>query len=190
MSTLENVVAFEQLLVALHPDRERAGEQYSELHRQLVRFFEWQCGYRPDEQADRVLDLVIRKIAEGENIANLQVYAFGVARLLLREGRKLAAREQAAHEQLLSQIQHAEAVDPLEIGDAQGQQAGFERCLSSLSKENREIIIAYYTGEGASKIEARRRLAATLGTDLNALRVRAHRIRTQLVRCMSHCGPM
>lgn len=188
MSTSENVVAFEQLLVALHPDRERAGAQYSELHRELVRFFEWQAGYRPDEQADHVLDRVIRKIAEGESIVNLRVYAFGVARLLLREGRKLAAREQAAHEQLLTHIQHVEMESQLESGD--GEQAGFERCLSSLSKENREIILAYYTGEGSTKIAARRKLAATFGTDLNALRVRAHRIRMQLVRCMSRCVPM
>jgi DNA-directed RNA polymerase specialized sigma24 family protein len=174
---------FEQLLSALHPDRERAGAQYRALHLQLVAFFDWRCSRRADEQADEVIDRVIRRIAEGERIANLQTYALGVARLLLHEERKHAVREQAFHAQLVTlgkDFEEPEAPDD-------EQRTRFERCLDALSQDNRAIILAYYTGEGGTKIETRRRLAAEMGMDLNALRVRAHRIRARLEQCVSNC---
>jgi RNA polymerase sigma factor (sigma-70 family) len=176
---------FEQLLTALHPDRERAGAHYRDLHNQLMTFFEWRCSHRADEQADEVIDRVIRRIAEGEQIVNLKTYAFGVARLLLREERKHAEREQVVHEQLLRLVKDIEEPPADEVDEEQ--QARFERCLDALSQQNRAIILAYYTGDGRTKIETRRSLAAEFGMDLNALRVRAHRIRARLEQCVSKC---
>jgi DNA-directed RNA polymerase specialized sigma24 family protein len=181
--------AFEQLLAALDPDRERAGAQYRDLHHRLVKFFEWERGRRPDEQADEVIDRIVRKIAQGERIANLRAYAHGVAKLLLREGWKQAAREEEARTQLrLIKLPPDDAgVSRPEDAVADRQQDCFDTCLQTLTPKNREVILTYYAGEGHARIEERRRLAERLGSDLNALRVRAHRIRVQLEQCVFDC---
>jgi len=182
--------AFEQLLAALDPDRERAGAQYRDLHHRLVKFFEWEHSGPADQHADEVIDRVVRKIGQGERIADLRAYAHGVAKLLLHEGWKRAAREEEARSQMLRLVKPApgDSLETLEERDtAERQQDCLDRCLQGLTPKNREIILGYYAGEGHSKIEGRRRLAERLGSDLNALRVRAHRIRVQLEECVWKC---
>ncbi|HEX7152974.1 MAG TPA: sigma-70 family RNA polymerase sigma factor [Thermoanaerobaculia bacterium] len=181
---MSSVAAFEQLLTSFDSDRDRAGTHYRDLHRKLVKFFEWQCVREPEAQADEVLDRVLRKVEEGEHIANLPAYAHGVARLVLLEVRKKTDRET----EVLRLVQHATEdafVPRLEHDEGERQQQCFEQCLATLTPENRDIILKYYAGEQRAKIEARRELAASLGMDLNALRVRAHRIRTQLEKCVA-----
>jgi DNA-directed RNA polymerase specialized sigma24 family protein len=184
-----NSTAFEQLLAALDSDRERAGAQYRQLHLQLVKFFEWQCSGQADQQADEVIDRLTCRIAKGEHIINLPAYAHGVAKLLLLEARKALERETQAHTQLLwlAKSRMDESAAPAESDETLQQQECFDNCLETLTGKNRAIILGYYAGERKSKIDGRRNLAATLGTDLNALRVRAHRIRSQLERCIWHC---
>jgi DNA-directed RNA polymerase specialized sigma24 family protein len=178
--------AFEQLLAALDVDRERAGAQYRQLHLQLVKFFEWQCSGQADQQADEVIDRLTRRIARGDHIDNLQAYAYGVAKLLLLEARKELEREKRVHTQLLW-FAKSRSEGNVESEEALQQQECFDNCLETLTGKNRSIILGYYAGERRSKIEGRRELAAALGTDLNALRVRAYRIRSQLENCVSHC---
>jgi DNA-directed RNA polymerase specialized sigma24 family protein len=180
--------AFEQLLEALDVDRERAGAKYRQLHLQLVKFFEWQCSGKADQQADEVIDRIARRIARGENIENLQAYAYGVAKLLLLEARKELEREKQLQTHLLWFAKSsADQGQSSETEEAVQQQQCFDNCLDTLPGKNRSIILGYYAGERKSKIEGRRLLAATLGTDLNALRVRAYRIRAQLEGCVSRC---
>ncbi len=182
--------AFEQLLTTLDVDRERAGAQYRQLHLQLVKFFEWQCSGQADQQADEVIDRLTRKIANGERIENVPAYAHGVARLLLLEARKKVEREKQMHAQLLWFARsgaYGSAEEWADSDDGLRQQQCFDNCLETLTGKNRTIILGYYAGERKSKIEGRRQLAASLGTDLNALRVRAYRIRAQLEDCVSRC---
>jgi len=59
--------------------------------------------------------------------------------------------------------------------------------LDSLPKENRKLIIDYYQEERRVKIELRQELADKLNIPLNALRIRAHRIRVGLEKCITNC---
>ena len=59
-----------------------------------------------------------------------------------------------------------------------------DACLARLPHEQRTLILSYYGGTTEERIHNRRRLAAQLGIPLNALRIRAHRIRQQLERAM------
>jgi DNA-directed RNA polymerase specialized sigma24 family protein len=182
--------AFEQLLAALDVDRERAGVQYRQLHLQLVKFFEWQASGQADQQADEVIDRLTRRIARGEHVENLQAYAHGVARLVLLESRKQMEREKQIQTQLLwfAESRIDRSTEPgADSDEGLQQEQCFDNCLAALTDKNRSIILGYYAGERKSKIEGRRHLAATLGTDLNALRVRAYRIRSQLEGCVAHC---
>ena len=177
----------DQLLSALDSDRDFAGTRYRDLHQRLTGFFAWQNNARPEDRADEVLDRVMRKLDDGERISSVPAFAFGVARLLLSEARKQVEREITAHAHLLLLFGEAVEHQPPTDGDTV-EELCFDDCLAVLTPANRELIIAYHTGEGGAKIEARRNLAARLGTDLNALRVRAHRIRVQLETCAHQCA--
>lgn len=181
---------FESLLAAFHADRERAGAEYRALHHRLMKYFEWQGQEPAADLADEVIDRIGRRIAQGERIEKPEAYALGVARMRILERKKELEREQEARKQfrwVSEQSPHAE-----EAFDAERQHECLERALAALSPTSREIILAYYSGDGREKIERRRALAAALGTDLNALRVRAHRIRAQLEESVARCvsGPM
>lgn len=182
--------SFESLLAAFHSDRERAGAEYRALHHRLMKYFEWQ-GHEPAaDLADEVIDRVQRKIAAGECIEKPEAYALGVARLRTLERRKELEREQEARRQFRWVSEQSARAE--EVFDAERQHECLEKALAALSPTSREIILAYYAGDGREKIERRRALAAALGTDLNALRVRAHRIRAQLEQWVACCisGPM
>ncbi|MEJ7616640.1 MAG: sigma-70 family RNA polymerase sigma factor [Pyrinomonadaceae bacterium] len=146
------------------------------------KFFEWRGSTSPDEHADETINRVARKIAEGEVIQNLQSYFYGVARLLFMESLKEREREQAAIDQLPEPIQAAE-----ESGDSDSRLECFEQCVRSLPAENRELIVEYYQEEKRAKIDQRKVLAEKLGMPLNALRIRAHRIRVKLEDCVHEC---
>jgi DNA-directed RNA polymerase specialized sigma24 family protein len=62
-----------------------------------------------------------------------------------------------------------------------------DRCLGQLEPAQRDLIVEYYRGTGRQKIEARRNLAARLGISMNALSIRASRIRDALERCVEAC---
>jgi DNA-directed RNA polymerase specialized sigma24 family protein len=173
-------VNFAKLLAALDPEPERAGELYEQLRQKLVRFFEWRGSAAPDDLADETLNRLVRKIDEGEVIRNLPAYVGGMARLVWLEALKKQEREQGAFEKLSAASQYPAQTDSLRV-------ECFESCLESLPLESRALILDYYREEKSAKIELRKQLAEKLGTPLNALRIRAHRIRAQLETCVTDC---
>ena len=63
-----------------------------------------------------------------------------------------------------------------------------ENCTGKLDAVNREIILGYYVGEERAKIENRRALASRLEISVNALSIRACRIRVKLETCVKSCA--
>ncbi|HZS45493.1 MAG TPA: hypothetical protein VFC63_10355 [Blastocatellia bacterium] len=61
------------------------------------------------------------------------------------------------------------------------------QCLSKLKKEDRELYEDYNSEEKGSKIENRKRLAEETGLGENALRIKVHRIRKVLRKCITAC---
>jgi DNA-directed RNA polymerase specialized sigma24 family protein len=61
------------------------------------------------------------------------------------------------------------------------------RCIERLPLHNRELVLQYYQDEKRAKIDNRKLLAERLGIALNALRIRAHRIRAALQKCVEEC---
>src|SRR5262249_7734998 len=59
-----------------------------------------------------------------------------------------------------------------------------DRFLEQLSAADRFLIMEYYRGDGQQKIANSKRLAVVLGIPINALRIRAHRIRATLQSSM------
>lgn len=62
-----------------------------------------------------------------------------------------------------------------------------EQCTDKLESVSRDIIIRYYFGKERIKIENRRTLAESLKITVNALSIRACRIREKLEACVKKC---
>jgi DNA-directed RNA polymerase specialized sigma24 family protein len=164
----------------LDEDPERAGERYEILRRKLMKFFEWRGSTNADELADETINRLVRKIEEGEDIRDLFAYSSGMARLVWLEVLKEQERMRGALEELNASSRYFPETGSQRI-------ECFESCLEGLSTENRTLILDYYRAEKSSKIKLRKQLAEKLGTPINALRIRAHRIRLQLERCVTNC---
>jgi DNA-directed RNA polymerase specialized sigma24 family protein len=174
--------AFERLLAWLDPDRERAGQKYEKIRQKLVKFFEFHGCASPEECADVTLDRVARKISEGEEIhaSDPYLYFHGVARNVFKEYLRESKRQPVGLDGLRS-------APPADTEHSEQRLTCLSQCLEKLSLERREFILRFYQGERRAKIENRKKLAEERGVSLNALRIRAHRIRVGLEKCVEEC---
>jgi DNA-directed RNA polymerase specialized sigma24 family protein len=172
--------SLEKLLLRLDEDRELAAKKYETSRLGLVRFFEWRGCAFPEEHADEVIDRVASKLDQGEEIGNIGQYAIGVARFLFLE----IVRERQKRETVLRQLPQTVVEDP---SASEARLECIRHCLQSLSRENYEMVIAYYRDDGGNKIVLRKGMAQQLGISPRALRMRLQRIRARLERCASDC---
>jgi len=186
--------AFEILLVNLHAERERAGEEYERIRGKLLKFFKWRGCHEPEEYADRTIDRVARRITEGAELRVRDSYLFfhGVALNILKEHWRGPVRDSHTLDDLPPSLSPAEDPDERrerEEGrhDKEQRLECLDECLQRLSAESRELVTKYHQSEGRAKIEGRKELAALLKIPLNALRIRVFRIRTELEGCVDGC---
>ena len=178
---------FERFLRWLDPDRERACEQYEATRRKLTRFFVCR-GWEVDAEqlADETINRVIIKmrVLADTYEGNRLPYFYGVARRVNQERIKKQIEEDEAARKL-------RAMPGSPVADASGERERLDHCLDDcmkgLSSGNRELIQKYYLGEKHEKVVHRKELADEVGIAPNALRIRAHRIRTDLRRCVEGC---
>jgi len=172
---------FEALLTQLDPDRERAGQRYEINRRKLVRLFEWRGCDSPENLTDETFDRVARKLAEGIELRSADPYGYfcGVAHLVYKEVMRRASRERRALEgggwpppECLSE-------------DESPYLECLRQCLDGLAHEERDLVLRYHQGE--NNVRNRQALARELGIQLNALRIRVHRVRRKLEDCVHGC---
>ena len=179
--------AFERLLSSFDADRERAGQKYENTRRKLLEFFEARGSRTPDEHADETLNRVARKIVEGEVIENLNNYCYGVARFLWMEASRGRSKEPVALDDDYA-ISGADEEEREQLRQTRERRIEcFEECLRKLPDETRTFIVEYYREENGLKIQQRKQQAARLKTTLNALRLRASRLRRELGACINSC---
>jgi DNA-directed RNA polymerase specialized sigma24 family protein len=178
--------AFDKFLALLHPNRERAGEEYEKLRQRLIFYFERRGCRTAAERADETINRVIGKLAGGEELRSVASYCGGVARNVLREYWDDPRREWAELDEAASDSNAIE--DPREIErEREAEQYEHQRrecmrqCLQRLAADDRELMLAYCT------TEQRADLAAQLAITLNALRIRVNRVRDKLRRCAADC---
>src|SRR5688572_18738625 len=180
--------AFDGLLTALDPNRNLAGEKYELIRRKLTEFFEARGSASPADHTDQTINRVARRIEEGEIIESIERYFYGVARLLWMETLRAREKQPVALDLVKTPAVSADDADREESRLTQERRLEcFEECLGTLPATNRVLVIEYYREEKGLKIEHRKRQAESLGMSLNALRLRACRIRAELAACITLC---
>lgn len=168
--------SFDSLLAWLDPSREAAGRKYEEIRTRLIKIFACRGCYEPEDLADETINRVTNKLEEIEAtfIGERARYFYGVAnKVHLEYLRRKPAPPLPATTDSSDEAEH--------------QYRCLDRCVSRLTAENRELVMQYYQEEKRAKIEHRKNLADRLGIAVNALRIRAHRIRRSLQDCVKEC---
>jgi DNA-directed RNA polymerase specialized sigma24 family protein len=168
--------AFDRLLAQLDLDCQQAGAKYEALRRKLVKFFEWRGCSFPEDLADDTINRVAMNLEAGENIRQFPAYCAGIARRVFLESLRVRQREEA--------LRSAPQISGTPSDSSERRKECLERCLQELSRQSFQLIVQYYQEEKQARIAARRNLAVQLDIPLNALRIRAYRIRASLEACV------
>ncbi len=173
---------FDRFLDCLAETREEAGAEYERVRGRLILYFQCRDVIQSEDCADEAINRVIQKLVAGEEIRDPAAYVFGIARMILLETTRKQHRHAAIEEA------HAVSLPNFEEDDEQQHRmACLRNCLLNLSAEERALITQYYEEQKRAKIDLRQKLAERFGIDLNALRVRAFRLRAQLQKCVDKC---
>jgi DNA-directed RNA polymerase specialized sigma24 family protein len=170
--------AFDALLNWLDPNRERAGQKYETIRLRLIKIFECRGCRGAEELADESINRVTAKVVELVKTyeGDPSLYFYGVAHNLhleyVRQSRVMPPPQ---------------SVQPPVAEDDSSLYECLEQCMNKLSAKPRDLVLRYYQEDKRAKIDGRKQLASEWGVGINALRIRAHRIRVQLQKCVESC---
>jgi len=183
-------IAFVRLLAWLDEGIDSHGERYLEMRRRLVAYFDRRNRPDADELADETLSRVGRTLEQDGHIDTTPParYCYVVARFVLLEDYRRERRH--ARLDAVWQVDHARraAAADVELHAARERRLDcLDRCLDELTRDQRQLIVDYYADAQRQRIERRRALAGRLGITMNALAIRACRIRDTLQACIERC---
>ncbi len=185
--------ALQKLLRWLDGDNtDSDGQRYLEMRRRLVAYFDRKNCLSPDELADETLNRVARRLEEEGDIESETPakYCYIVARFVFMEHLREIQKGNVLHEDIRRDVNRAHPPAPKVDDEAEIKEKMLqclERCADKLESPSRQIITRYYTGKERVKIDNRRALASEMGITVNALSIRACRIRDKLEMCVKHC---
>jgi DNA-directed RNA polymerase specialized sigma24 family protein len=184
--------AFDRLLNWLKESENSEGENYLELRRRLIAYFDRKNCVAPDELTDETLNRVARRLEEEGKIDSETPakYCYIVARFVFMEYLREIHKRADAFDEL--RRQGPGEGDPGNVVSDRREALlnCLERCTNKLASAHCDLITKYYIGKERLKIENRRALAQTLGITMNALSIRACRIRDKLETCVKQCAAM
>ena len=169
-------IAFDSLLTWLAPDREEAGAKYEQIRRRLIKIFACRGRHDAEELADETINRVTLKAAKiaQEYVGDPALYFYGVAQKVYLESVRKRAPAMPPP-------------PPAAPAEVEQEYECLEKCMEQLPPNSRELILEYYQNDKKLKVEYRKGLAERLGIAPNAVRIRAHRIRQVLQRCVQGC---
>jgi DNA-directed RNA polymerase specialized sigma24 family protein len=184
--------AFKGLLNWLDEGTNSEGEKYLEMRRRLITYFDRKSCPVPDELTDETLNRVARRLEEEGHIVSEAAarYCYIVARFVFLE--YLRERNEEVPIEAISGLaatnQHAVSVAEDESLNSERLMTCLDHCTKKLDSTHHELIVRYYYGEQRIKINNRLAPAKQLGVTVNALSIRACRIRDKLEVCVKECA--
>ena len=172
--------AFDAMLAWLDPNREVAGGKYETIRVRLIKIFVCRGCADAEELADETINRVVSKLRE--IISNWQgdpaLYFYKVAQNIYREWwRQMTLQVDVPFEKPTTSLIVVNEVE----------YECLEQCLSGLDNDDKSLVVHYYQSEGRAKIDQHKKMASDMGIAVNALRIRAHRIRRRLKKCVIDC---
>ncbi len=167
--------AFDALLAWLDDNREEAGKKYEIIRTRLVKLLTCRGCWEAEDVVDETISRVAAKIPQiapgyqGEK----GLYFYGVAKFVFKEW--------------LRRQKDPPPPPPPDVTVDESAYECLDGCMKTLPEENRQMVLRYYENEKKAKIDERQAIADELGIGLNALRIRAHRIRLLLRKCVTAC---
>lgn len=183
--------AFHKFLTWLDEGADSEGLKYLETRQRLVSFFDRKNCLNPDELADETLNRVARRLEEEGTIESEtpMKYCYIAAKFVFLEYLRSTEKGSVPVDEVLLKSNDSLKIE--EERDLKEKRLNcLESCVGKLEPQNRQLIFQYYYGEERVKIENRRNLAESLGITLNALSIRACRIRDKLESCVKKCVGM
>lgn len=167
--------SFDALLNWLDPRREEAGVKYEEIRLRLIKIFTCRGCLEPEDLADETINRVSKKLADIQSsyVGDPTRYFYGVANKV--------------HMEYLRRKPPPVLPIPENSDELDKEYECLEKCIEQLRPDHRGLVLEYYQEEKRTKIDSRKKLAEQLGIALNALRIRAHRIRGSLYECVRNC---
>ena len=182
--------AFDRLLAFLHADREQAARKYETIRRRLIQVFSSRHCDDPEYLADETINRVTMKVGEiGESYTgDPALYFYAVAKKIYLE----YANRKPAFATPLDTVpaQHIGLVTRETMDNEDEAERAYTcmlKCLNELTQQSRGLVVRYYQPGDQSNRVNRDELARQAGLTANALRIRAHRIRTALRLCVELC---
>jgi DNA-directed RNA polymerase specialized sigma24 family protein len=179
---------FRRLLAWLDQGVNTNGQSYLAIRERLLGYFDRKNCLTADELADETLNRVARRLDEEDGNIETEIpakYCYIVARFVFMEYLR-------ANEKMIATLddvgRQAKAMSPEDRDRKEKMLECLDRCAAKLEVSQRKLIFGYYSGEQRAKIENRHSLAQTLGITVNALSIRACRIRDKLESCVKECA--
>ncbi len=183
--------AFHRFLDWLDEGKSSDGRNYLEMCARLVSYFDRKNCRNPNELADETLNRVARRLEEEGTIESETPakFCYITARFVFMESLRGKDKAGVSLDDVLLKEGHkvarTEETEETEIKEKRLQ--CLEQCTEKLEAASRAMIVRYYYGEERAKIENRRALAASLNISVNALSIRACRVRDKLEACVGKC---
>jgi RNA polymerase sigma factor (sigma-70 family) len=177
-----NQQALDKFLHWLDPDPVEAGKKYENIRRHLIFILMRRGCLESEDLVDETINRVARRVQDGlaeTYRGDPTPYLITVARNLHLEYLETRRRERES----IQKLPDPEPPDQ----DKERVDACLNQCLQKLPTANCNIVLRFYKEDKQSKIDDRKRLAKELGISLNALRIRAFRIRAVLEQCIGEC---
>ena len=168
---------FEAVLKWLGPTPEEGAKKYEDIRNRLIRMFLKKGCPDPEALADDTLDRVtlnaleLKETYEGDPLW----YFIRVAHYVWLES--LHPKE----------ISYEEVPDPVIQPEVNFARECLRQCLTLLAVEQRNLVLDYHVNIKRAKIDLHRGMAEELGLTTNALRLRVHRLRLGLEKCVLAC---
>lgn len=168
---------FERLLSWLDPDREAAAAKYLHIRSRLIKILIRKGCWEPEDVVDETFDRVAQKVDDLKEtyIGDPAAYFGGVARNVYLEW----LRKKSTPPPVPDIVPPDEETGP--------EYDCLDDCLKHLAPKNRVLVLEYYQDDKQAKIDRRKALAEREGLEMEALRLRVHRIRKVLRVCVSEC---
>jgi DNA-directed RNA polymerase specialized sigma24 family protein len=178
---------FYRLLQWFGPDRDASAKKYLEAHGNLTRYFRFNYCECPEDLADEVMNRVARRpppLWRGRSHTDVLLGFARYVHLEYLRGREFFVDTPDQGEE----IPEAAPTD-FETGAEEKERRSrcLDICLAKRPEGDIELLLEYHRYEPGAKSVHRRAMAEARGITLNALRLRASRLKSGVGDCVTLC---